>query len=262
MAQPADFLERFKKDPKSLTGPALLPPPRKPNGARDAGLIGKGFGGGVGLQPRYATPDALSFAVEAYFMAIELEDEPPTVAGLALALGFSSTTRLKAYAERNEDYEYYIERAITRMEAWKNKLLLKGGPTTQGAIFDLKNQHKWADKVEQQISVDTTGSLSALVQALQGQVLRPVLNTPREETVVNAVDYDALTQGELFETEEDLPQPQEEETVEQVDEDYADEPQWKQDDIFSDEYELEAHEADFIEISAAPTPKTELDDLI
>jgi hypothetical protein len=78
-------------------------------------------------------------------------------------------------------------------------LLLRGGTTTQAAIFDLKNNHKWADKTETTTTHVPGGSLAELVQALQGKVLRPSLMRPEEEIVDG--EFTEETDSEEYEAE-------------------------------------------------------------
>lgn len=137
--------------------------------------------GGLGTYPRYRTAEALEDAVQMYFDLKVEQKKPPTMPGLALSLGFKSTATLKNYEERGEEYADVIIVARTRVEEWKNELLLQGGQQTNGVIFDLKNQHGWSDKIEQKTTVVPGGSLAELLQALQGNVLRPAMFSPNAD---------------------------------------------------------------------------------
>lgn len=178
----ADYLAKFKKNPTSVLNGAITPPPR-PRSERPDGLTGRGLGGGRGMKARYNSPDAMAFVIDEYFVRCEAMEQPPTIADLVLALGFSTKRSLQNYKEKDDEFRHVIETAETRMEGWKNRQLLKGGPTTQGTIFDLKNNHGWADKSESTVTHTPGGSLAELVQALQGKVLRPSLVQPEEEIV-------------------------------------------------------------------------------
>lgn len=159
-----------------LEQPAL-PPPR----ANKSGMHNRGKGGGPGHAPKYPSAEAMQGAIDRYFLALQITEDPPTIADLVLALGFKCRQSFLNYRERGEDYEFVVDTALTRIEGFKNRLLLKGGPTTQAAIFDLKNNHKWSDKMESTTNVVPGGSLAELVQALQGQVLRPVIDVKKED---------------------------------------------------------------------------------
>lgn len=160
--------------------PVLFPPPRVLHSSTDAGVLGKrgnnighGMRAGAGGLPRYQTAELMEDAIEVYFDFVEENDRPPTMAGLALALGFKSTRTLRNYQQRGEDYAEVIEVAQTRIEDWKNTLLLKSEKQVHGIIFDLKNNHGWADRVETKTTHEAGGSLAELLLALQGNVLRP-----------------------------------------------------------------------------------------
>jgi len=179
----ADYLAKFKKNPTAVLNGALLPPPVPGETNAQRNRVPRGVGGGKGQRARYLSPEAMEFVIDEYFMRCEAMETPPTLADLTLALGFSTKLTLKGYKDRSDDFRHVIETAETRMEGWKNRLLLKGGPTTQAAIFDLKNNHHWADKTESTVTHTPGGSLAELVQSLQGKVLRPVLTQPEEEVI-------------------------------------------------------------------------------
>lgn len=189
-----EFLKRLKDKSEAVLQTGLLPPPRKPQSPGGSGLASKGFGGGQGSLPRYTSSEALQFTIDEYFTRLQEREfygeeegkkpEPPTMAGLALALGFSSTKTMSNYVSRGEDFEYVLDTAKTRIEKWKNELLLRGGTTTQAAIFDLKNNHGWADKSEKIVNIGAGDSLALLVQELQGKVHRPVISQDSWDTEV------------------------------------------------------------------------------
>lgn len=78
-----------------------------------------------------------------------VEVNPPTVAGLALYLGFEDRRSIYDYANRNDEFSHTIKRAITRIEEYAEKQLTSGASV--GAMFWLKN-HGWIDKTNQEIN--------------------------------------------------------------------------------------------------------------
>ena len=115
---------------------------------------------GAGRPPLYKTARAMQRKIDEYFSAHTgrfpvlcagkpvfdrhgkpvLEERPPTVAGLALFLGFADRSSLYEYMGRAE-FADTIKKAVTRMEAYaESALLVKDKPT--GSIFWLKN-HGW-----------------------------------------------------------------------------------------------------------------------
>ena len=177
--------------------PPLLPPPRKPTSKLDNGTAPhKGFGTGGGHYPRYRTAEAMEYAINLYFAKKTEEGRPFTMAGLALSIGFRSAKTLKDYEERGEDYASVIEIARSRVEEWKNELLLEGGRATNGVIFDLKNNHGWTDRVETKTTHEVGGTLADLVLALQGKVLRPnLINQPDDE--IEGVFFEENYEGSI-----------------------------------------------------------------
>lgn len=85
------------------------------------------------------------------------EEQPPTVAGLALFLGFTDRTSFYEYKTRPA-FSDTVKRAITRIEQYAEcGVMIKDKPT--GNIFWLKN-HGW--RAEEQKDVNVGGSLTAL----------------------------------------------------------------------------------------------------
>jgi hypothetical protein len=190
-------LKRYKKDPLDILDGRVLPPayPRDvklKKLSHIAGTINKG------RPAKYPCAEALQYAVELYMERFDQtipRDEEwrkrypsiyPTIPGLVYALGFASKDEFKRQAQRDEGFKFVVEQAFTRIEEFKNDLLLKGGNSTTGAMHDLVNHHGWTTKVEQNTTLNAGSDLAALVQALQGKVLRPVLPIQDNEEIEDA----------------------------------------------------------------------------
>ena len=90
------------------------------------------------------TPEEFEAKAEGYFMDCALSDRPPTVAGLAYALGFASRFSFYDY-EKEPGFSHAVKRARLMIEAHHEGRMSGNSPT--GSIFWLKN-HGWADKQE------------------------------------------------------------------------------------------------------------------
>jgi hypothetical protein len=100
------------------------------------------------------------------------------MAGMALSLGFRSRQTLNAYTNIDDRYACILETAKTRVEMFKNEMLLDPNTkSAQGVIFDLKNHHLYSDKMETKVEHSATGSLEELLLQLQGNVLRPIIES-------------------------------------------------------------------------------------
>lgn len=95
---------------------------------------------------KYKTAEELEAAIDSYFEQQLSTVLPPTVAGLALWLGFEDRRSLYDYKER-PSFSHTIKKAILRIEDYAEKQLLSGEGSSTGAIFWLKN-HGWKDKTE------------------------------------------------------------------------------------------------------------------
>ncbi len=80
---------------------------------------------------------------------IKIDRKPPTVTGLALALGFNSRQALLNYQARSKSFNDTLTRAKSRCEEYAEaRLYDKDG--SNGAQFSLRNNFKgWSDKPEQ-----------------------------------------------------------------------------------------------------------------
>lgn len=130
--------------------------------------------GRAGRPPKYKTVEEMQTKIDAYFTSCEgtplLDDEgkavtdkygepvivgahPPTVTGLALALGFTGRQALLNYQAKPKFVDT-ITRAKARCEAYAEERLFDRNGTT-GAQFSLKCNFGWNDKT----SIDTDGEV-------------------------------------------------------------------------------------------------------
>ena len=132
---------------------------------------------------KYKTVKALAAAIDKYFESCEgrpLTDEkgavvvdkhgqpvlvgarPPTVTGLALALGFASRQALINYQAKPE-FNDTIMRAKTRCEEYAEaRLYDRDG--SRGAEFSLKYNFRWGEQQQEKENVD-----DGFVDALKGE---------------------------------------------------------------------------------------------
>lgn len=111
---------------------------------------------GEGGRPRlYSDPLKLAERVAAYFDDLE-DGKPPTLAGLCLFLGFADKQSLSTYETYGDEFSLTVKKARLRIEEDRSNRLLGKDTFTPGVIFDLKNNHGWKDKTEQEHSGDVT----------------------------------------------------------------------------------------------------------
>lgn len=113
---------------------------------------------GVGRPRSFNSPEELRDQVDAYFLDCEECDEPPFMIGIAIECGIDRDTLLQyangVYDEEGATLTFSgtMKRARLIVEHWKSKQLVKAKGSTIGLIFDLKNNHNWADKTETQVN--------------------------------------------------------------------------------------------------------------
>ena len=98
-----------------------------------------------GRPRKYASPEEFRYAVDWYEARCIEDEEPLTITGLVLALGFANHSSLYHYG-KYEGFEDEASRARMLVEhSWEKRLC---GPHVSGPIFALK-QFKWTDKPPQ-----------------------------------------------------------------------------------------------------------------
>jgi hypothetical protein len=112
----------------------------------------------MGRPRKWDNPDEMQEAIDAYFASLNDGEtaKPPTVAGLAIALGFCDRQSLQDYA-KDERFSFPIKAARHKIEAWHEGRLSGTSPT--GSIFWLKNHAGYTDKQEQTIQSPDGGAI-------------------------------------------------------------------------------------------------------
>lgn len=100
-----------------------------------------------GGRPRkWGSVEELSALVDAYFERVEQADRPPTLAGLALALGAHKATIMRYIAADDEDEICdVLKKARLRVEGFHEERL--AGPNCSGSIFWLKANAAYSDRM-------------------------------------------------------------------------------------------------------------------
>jgi hypothetical protein len=112
--------------------------------------------GSVGRKPINDPDDvaAIQEKIDEYFDSLvdgEGKEIPPTFCGLALALGYSSRSRLWEHSNNNDPISEPIKMAMLKIEAYAERRSYSANPA--GAIFILKNRG-WTDAVQVAATTD------------------------------------------------------------------------------------------------------------
>ena len=95
--------------------------------------------------PKLLEVDELEVLVDKYFADCKEDEEPTTITGLSIALGFSSRQSIYDY-EKRPAYKHVVARAKLMVEHGYEKQVAKGRGDG-GIVFILKNMG-WSDKQE------------------------------------------------------------------------------------------------------------------
>ena len=98
-----------------------------------------------GRPPKYNAKEEMQKKIDAYFAKCDMEHEPYTVTGLAMALDMSRQGLIN-YEGRDELVDT-IKKAKMRVEESLERRLIRDSSVT-GIIFNLKNNYDWRDKQE------------------------------------------------------------------------------------------------------------------
>ena len=111
---------------------------------------------GHGGAPMKYDPETFKTKIDEYFIFIKDENEkrkvckdkikPPTMSGICVFLGISRDT-WSEYAKKPE-FSETIKKTRTIVENFVEEGLLNGSVNTIGAIFNLKNNFGWVDKID------------------------------------------------------------------------------------------------------------------
>jgi hypothetical protein len=122
----------------------------------------------LGKPRKFNSPEELEACVDKYFADCEYLEKPPTMSGLAYAMGIDRKTLIN-YSKK-EDYFPTYKKARDRVEASMEDLLLSG-KATAGVIFSFKNNFGWADKQPEQEDSEKSNS-SVTINIVKDEGLR------------------------------------------------------------------------------------------
>lgn len=115
---------------------------------------------GKGRPAKYKDPLQLAELIDDYFNSLVIDEEhskPPTMAGLALSLGYTSRQSIYDAEKRNDDFSYLIKKArITVENYWESRLATQ---SCTGAIFWLKNHAGYTDKMTNELTSPEDGGI-------------------------------------------------------------------------------------------------------
>lgn len=138
----------------------------------------------------YPSARMMQDAVNDYFDRCEINDKPPTMAGMALSLGFSTVASLNAYSDYGDDYKRVVESARTRVEAYLSEQLIVG-KNAAGPLASLRQQHQgWEDKRTVSHTVEVGDKLADLIQSLNGTAFRPGSQIPGPVEYAEVIEFD------------------------------------------------------------------------
>lgn len=103
----------------------------------------------VGRPRKFKLPEEMVPLIDKYFKEADAKDQPYTIPGLALALGFSYRQGPWEYAKKYPDFTDTIKKARLRIEEQRNVQLISER-NAAGKIFDLCNNFNWVqpNKIE------------------------------------------------------------------------------------------------------------------
>lgn len=107
-----------------------------------------------GRPPKYATPQELQEAIDAYFLEIDTYNaqntpltRPYTMTGLAMAIDLTRQGLIEYSQKKDGGFSDSIRRAKSKVERFNEEQLYRTGQVT-GVIFNLTNNFDWKHKSE------------------------------------------------------------------------------------------------------------------
>lgn len=111
----------------------------------------------------FDSPEEFEKMCEGYYKNCLANEEPLTITGLTLYLGFESRQSFYDY-EKREGYSYTVKKNRLKIENSYEKALMSGG-NPSGPIFALKN-FGWTDRQETHVVVSNELSEEEITQRL------------------------------------------------------------------------------------------------
>lgn len=136
----------------------------------------------VGRPRKYDTAEELAPVVEEYF----LENQQPTLSGLALACGFADRHSLNEY-EQLEEFSTIIKNARAKISDIVEKRVVYSKEPAVGGIFYLKNL-QFSDKIDIQQEINEKKEITITVAPEVGSVLDS-LRGLADKQELKVIDY-------------------------------------------------------------------------
>lgn len=108
---------------------------------------------------KFNSPEQVQELIDKYFLECKTEQKPPTVTGLALALGTYRDVLIR-YENKNDEYYNVIKTAKEKCQSFAEEQLYCG-KNAAGTIFALKNNWKWRD--EQTVTIENANEYLKMV---------------------------------------------------------------------------------------------------
>lgn len=106
----------------------------------------------AGRPRQYENHASFATKVDEYFASVVESGKRPTLAGLSYFMDFEDREAFGRYAEYGEEFSRTVKQTRLRIEDDRWQSLIDKGEFTPGLIFDLKNNHGWKDKTEQELT--------------------------------------------------------------------------------------------------------------
>lgn len=101
----------------------------------------------VGRPPKFSSVEQLESLIESYFEDCKQRNEPPFITEMCVWLDTSRKVLLEY--ENKPEFSNTIKRAKQRCEAAIEKGMLTNKMNATGAIFNLKNNYGWEERIKQ-----------------------------------------------------------------------------------------------------------------
>lgn len=125
-----------------------------------------------GRPKAYAEVKIMQQKIDKYFNDCDMNKEPYTITGLALALNLDRKS-INNYAKDSEFFPT-IKKAKLRVENYLEKRLINDSSAT-GIIFNLKNNYGWSDKQQ----IEHSGNVNNPFSELSIEELRQLINNDK-----------------------------------------------------------------------------------
>ena len=112
----------------------------------------------LGRPAMYETPEEMEIKLNAFFIECKANEDPPTVLGLSLFLGFADPHTLLVYSKL-KPFSWIVKKAKSKCVHDIEKRMITGKTPPASAMYWLSNNSDWKNERYQRTDIHHSGNI-------------------------------------------------------------------------------------------------------